>query len=244
MIIKETYIDRVVFQDDSNNITSTFLNAIKHGVHLTRCGIQGLVLQDVDLSYSDFSGCYFLDCIFQDVYMNNTNFTDTRFTNSCFHNCNLRQCKFNKGAIRGSAFINSVLKWSDLEDTEIDNYTDFKSTSIEGAKFPAHFQDRFQICPEGELIVYKKLLEGICKLKIPQEAARVNSISSRKCRASEAIVLELPHGCTIGHSQHNPKFIYEVGKKVVPEFGFSNDWRVTCAGGIHFFLTRKEAEMY
>ena len=79
------------------------------------------------------------------------------------------------------SIINSVLKWADLEDTAIDQYTDFKSTAIEGAKFPAHFQDRFQICPEGELIVYKKLLEGI------------------------------------GRSQQNPKFIYQLGKTVVPE---------------------------
>ena len=42
-------------------------------------------------------------------------------------------------------------------------------------------------------------------------------------------------------SQHDPSFKYQVGKKVVPD-GFDEDRWNECASGIHFYLTRVEAE--
>ncbi len=98
------------------------------------------------------------------------------------------------------------------------------------------------ILPEGDLIVYKKLKEGVAKLLIPSDAKRSNA-SGRKCRAEYAKVLELPDGCDVGHSNHDHKFTYKVGETVRPN-NWCDDWAKECAEGIHFFITKQEAENY
>ena len=95
------------------------------------------------------------------------------------------------------------------------------------------------IVGEGELIVYKKLKYGvICKLKIPAEAKRSNA-TSRKCRAEYAVVLKGE-----GVSEYDETFEYKVGETVRPREPFCKDRWQECASGIHFFLTREEAEEY
>ncbi len=98
------------------------------------------------------------------------------------------------------------------------------------------------ILPEGDLIVYKQLEEGVAKLLIPADAKRSNA-TGRKCRAEYAKVLELPEGVAEGTSKHDSKFKYRVGEIVRPD-SFDPDWKNECAGGIHFFITRDEAEEY
>jgi uncharacterized protein DUF5758/pentapeptide repeat protein len=95
------------------------------------------------------------------------------------------------------------------------------------------------IAGEGELIGYKKLSNNvICKLRIPVDAKRSNA-TDRKCRAEFAIVLEGE-----GSSRHDCTFIYKVGETVRPRESFCEDRWKECASGIHFFLTREEAEDY
>jgi hypothetical protein len=95
------------------------------------------------------------------------------------------------------------------------------------------------IAGEGDLIRYKKLFgDVICRLQIPAEAKRSNA-TGRKCRAEYAIVLEGE-----GVSQFDPNFPYRIGEMVRPTEPFdTNRWN-ECTSGIHFFLTREEAEKY
>jgi len=99
-----------------------------------------------------------------------------------------------------------------------------------------------RILPEGTLIGWKKLRDGvIAKLMIPEYAKRSHAFG-RKCRAEFAEVLEL-HGAEVGYSQHDSTFVYRVGDVVKPDL-WSEDWQEECANGIHFFITRLEAEQY
>lgn len=96
------------------------------------------------------------------------------------------------------------------------------------------------IAGEGSLLVYKKVSNGIAVLQIPAHALRTNA-TGRKCRASEALVMEASPGAV---SLHDPNFKYIKGQIVKPTEPFDtnrwNEW----ASGIHFFLTRQEAEEY
>jgi len=44
-------------------------------------------------------------------------------------------------------------------------------------------------------------------------------------------------------SNHDSKFVYEVGK-TVEVTNFDEDRWNECSTGIHFFITRREAELY
>ena len=93
------------------------------------------------------------------------------------------------------------------------------------------------ITGEGDIIGYKKLANGsICKLQIPAAAKRHNA-TGRKCRAEFAIVLEGE-----GTSQYDKTFTYHVGETVRPREPFDEDRWNECGSGIHFYLTRIEAE--
>lgn len=93
--------------------------------------------------------------------------------------------------------------------------------------------------PEGELIGYKKLANGvIAKLRIPADARR-SCATTRKFRCERAVVLE---GC--GHTMHDEiKTEYEPGVEVFPDSWDDDRWN-ECSHGIHFFLTRAEAEAW
>ena len=98
------------------------------------------------------------------------------------------------------------------------------------------------ICPEGTLIGWKKCKDNIIvKLEIPAEAKRSNA-TGRKCRAEFAKVIEVI-GAEIGISQHDHKTEYKAGEIVRPDKWDDNRWK-ECSSGIHFFITRAEAERY
>ena len=103
-------------------------------------------------------------------------------------------------------------------------------------------------CPEeGAYIGYKKAGGLIVKLEIAEDALR-SSATSRKCRASKALVLSItdadgnPAGDQVC-SDHDKNFVYKVGEIVeVLDFD-TNRWN-ECSAGIHHFITRAEAVKY
>ena len=103
------------------------------------------------------------------------------------------------------------------------------------------------ILPAGELIVWKKLREGyIAKLLIPTKAKRVNAIGYRKCRFEYADVIAIYDGkkrVKIGHSKQYQNFVYEVGKRVIPD-SFDPSPLIECSNGISAFITKQEAIDY
>ena len=101
---------------------------------------------------------------------------------------------------------------------------------------------RTRILPDGDLIGWKKCKGGIIvKLRIPETAKRSHAFG-RKCRAEYADVLEvIGEGKAI--SGHDRKTRYVVGQRVFPD-KFDENWQNECASGIHFFITRLEAENY
>ena len=71
-----------------------------------------------------------------------------------------------------------------------------------------------------------------------------SSLVGRKCRTNKATVVEVFGSTgTAFYSQRDPFFLYRLGEVVeVPDTDFDN--RVECTKGIHFFMTREEAENY
>jgi len=104
-----------------------------------------------------------------------------------------------------------------------------------------------RILPDGDIIGYKKCVDGrILKLLIPKDAKRSHAFG-RKCRAEYAEVLEITKGkrqYKTAISTLEKDFIYKVGETVRPIQPFDENWQEECASGIHFFITKIEAERY
>lgn len=154
------------------------------------------------------------------------------------------------GANLSGAYLSGVnLSGADLSGVNLSGAylrsADLRDASLVGAALP-----RFQLCPQtGTFIAFKKVQgpEGepvILELQIIGE--RTSSLVGRKCRTAEALVLSAGpkyERSQVFTSAHDSKFTYRVGQVVsVPDY--DPDIRIECAKGIHFFITREEAEEY
>jgi hypothetical protein len=116
-----------------------------------------------------------------------------------------------------------------------------RSADLQSADLRSADLDFYQICPEeGGFHAFKKTTLGVCKIYIPADAKRINAIGSRKCRASKIKVIS-GDGCGGQSPTHTKKIIYEKGATYECE-DFCDDARSECAPGIHFFITKQEAE--
>jgi hypothetical protein len=130
----------------------------------------------------------------------------------------------------------AYLGWANL------NGADLREANLGGAYLPD-----FQICPEeGDFVAYKKTAEAIIlKLLIPPKALRTTSLIGRKCRASQVVVLEAINSKEkIFTSIYDKNFKYTVGQTITLTEPFNPDIRLDCTSGIHFFMTKKEAERF
>lgn len=117
-----------------------------------------------------------------------------------------------------------------------------RGADLRGAKNADLVIAQTVILPDGDIIGWKKLQgDVIAKLLIPSDAKH-SSASGRKCRAEFAKVIEVI-GAEFGISKHDGKTKYIAGEIVRPDF-FDDDRWSECAPGIHFFITRIEAENY
>ena len=116
--------------------------------------------------------------------------------------------------------------------------------NLSGAKLPI-----YQLCPEGNLIIYKKASGMIVQLELLKDVKRTSSLVGRKCRAESAIVKAIYNpDRTISKlkevtGNYNSSVLYKVGETVLPD-KYNDDIRVECTNGIHFFITFEEARDY
>ena len=147
--------------------------------------------------------------------------------------------------LEGADLVRSNLRGADLRGADLEG-ADLRGANLEGADLQeANLQEAnlppFQIPQEGSLTVYKKISSGLCRLIIPPEARRTACLVGRKCRAEFAVVEWLENGK--GLSKFGSDAKYELGKKVVPD-KYCDDIRIECSHGIHFLLTKEEAEQW
>ena len=142
--------------------------------------------------------------------------------------------------LSGADLSGANMSWANLSGADLSGA--YHLDKVTGLYLPT-------ICPsDGAFTAWKKCRDGvIAKLLVPETAKR-SSATSRKCRASEAIVLALydKNGNEVDKamSQHDSDFIYHVGDTVKPTERFDENRWEECSSGIHFFVTREEAERY
>ena len=144
--------------------------------------------------------------------------------------------------LRGASLSGANLSGADLSGANLSG-ANLTGADLSGANLicadlsGAKGLEQFCILPAGEIIGYKKLADGtIATLRIPADAKRVNAYGSRKCRAEFAYVVE-----GTGKAKHDGT-LYAPGF-IAPD-KYNDDPRVECSHGIHFFITRQEAEDY
>ena len=152
---------------------------------------------------------------------------------------NLQRANLQGADLRGANLQGVNLQGANLQGANLEG-ANLQRASLQGANLTDTKLPDFQIYPQGVSFVgYKKIQTGVIKLMIPEHAQRTSTLVGRKCRASYVIVLEGPEG----YDKYTGKTFYKVGEEVFPD-QYDGDIRVECTNGIHFFMTKQEAEDY
>lgn len=165
------------------------------------------------------------------------NFKEAELRSSVFDNAHLASTDFDSADLTGACFGNSLTD----DDGHTVNFNNAKGTEVIFA--------RQRIVPSvgTEFIGWKKcyLTSGsktIVKLSIPAEARRSNAFG-RKCRAEFVDVLEIEGGELAITRNFGIRTEYQVGQRVIAD-EWDDNWKCERSNGIHFFLTREEAEVW
>jgi hypothetical protein len=156
----------------------------------------------------------------------------------CLWGADLRGADLRRANLCGANLGLADLAGSNLEGADLSS-ADLRGVNLDGAKLPQ------LITPEkGAFLGYKKVLledstYAVITLRIPADAQRTSALTSRKCRASHVVVVEGE-----GFSPTYEKDLHYVAGKTIYADGFNSDRREECVKGIHFFMTREEAEAY
>ena len=191
--------------------------AVKSGANLSDANLRGANLRDANLRGANLSGANLRDANLSDAYL----------SGAYLSGANLRDANLRDANLRGA----------NLRDANL------RDANLRGAKDAELAIAKTRILPDaGDVIGWKKCRDGvIVKLRIPEDAPRSHAFG-RKCRAKFADVLEVI-GAEVGVSSHDSKFTYRAGERVAAP-NWCEDWTQECAGGVHFWITRLEAEAW
>ena len=196
-----------------------------------------------------FAGTTFEYCVFESCKANNFINRD----GETFINCKFKECDFVGADLSKTNFTNCLAdthtRGFQLVCPEKGEYIGFKKARV-------HVYEKSGKSALSDWVNHRKLkglikeVPVIIELRIPKDAKR-SSATSRKCRASKAEVLSITsidgkkrYKKAVAGWHCAGKFVYEVGKTVVPENGFEENRWIECAPGIHHFITRDEAVAY
>ena len=205
------------------------------GANLNCAYLKGANLSGADLRYADLSGA---------------DLRGAKLRRADLFGADLRDADLSGADLRYASLIGADLGHAKLNCANL-NYSNLLGANLccanlDGAVYNGTVLNP-QCSEEGSFIAWKKLADdAIAKLLIPEDAKR-SSATTRKCRASKAEVLAIydENGAEIneGRSGRKDTFIYRVGETVDPDHWDEDRWN-GCSNGIHFFITRKEAEEY
>ena len=156
---------------------------------------------------------------------------------------NLRRADLRRADLSEADLSGADLSEADLSgaDLSLANLSEADLSKIKHDIYTAFFALQ---CPaEGAYIGWKKCKgDVLVKLLIPEHAKR-SSGTSRKCRASEVVVLNII-GADEAYSKYNSDFVYRKGETVKPVEAFDEDRWNECSSGIHHFISKEEAQQW
>jgi hypothetical protein len=229
-------------------IDADLVGAYLFGAYIIGASLSGADLRKADLRHANISqaklrGAYLsranlLRANFRGADLRGVDFSDANLEGANLEGADLYCANLSGAVLSGANLVGADMSGADLREARL------CWTPIFGAILPD-----FQLCPQGQNFVgYKKLQDGlVATLEIAADVPRTSSLVGRKCRAQSARVLsiEAPDGTLVpdGVSIHDKNFLYRTGE-IVSEPKYDPDIRTECAQGVHFFMTKEEAQKY
>jgi hypothetical protein len=223
------------------------------GANLAGADLTGANLAGANLAGADLAGANLTRADLRWANLTGADLTGADLTGAILTGANLREAILTEADLSRAILTGADLRWANLAEANLAD-ADLRGAilslaNLAGANLAGATLPDFQVVPaEGSFVAYKKLKDGlIATLQIPAKAKRTSSLVGRKCRAefAKVVKIETMDGKKVktGTSMHDGETKYVVGK-VVRADKYDDDIRIECTGGIHFFMTKKEAKEY
>ena len=201
-----------------------------HGADLREAKLSGADLRWADLSEADLSEA---DLEGADLYGAN------------LYGADLREAKLSEAGLRWAVLREADLSEADLSGTDL-RRADLSEADLYGADLTNVNIDYMtngihNIPQDCSLYGYKKV-NGMIVYLIIEEQFKRSCGTTRKCRCSGALVIGIQgQSQSVSNFSYGRRTIYTVGEYVYPDDYDEDRWNA-CSNGIHFFLTKEEAE--
>ncbi len=222
--------------------------AIAHRSLGERISFREVEIWNMDLTGMDLSNMEFELSSFQNTVLDHVNLENSSVENALFDGCSLHGANFTNANLKTASF-----RYCDLRESNIEGANLFGAV-LEYAKLDGIISNEdtkwFRLrCPEtGAFLGYKKCVnDRMVQLLIPADAKRT-SATLPSCRCNKAKVLtiksfDFKENYEEAWSLVDENFVYRRGQWVEVK-DFNEDRWQDSTTGIHFWMTRQEAENY
>ena len=196
------------------------------GAFMYKANLENARMDSADLSYADLSEAFLGHVNLSNADLSMANLSNTRLECSNLNFAKMYGAKIDGANMHGDSLIHTNLYGA------IGSLIEYRKGKI----------------LRDDIIGYKKCADKdgrqdvIVTLKIPRGSI-VFSINGKKCRTNRAIVLDITGADRAYSLSREHTASYYVGDEI-NIYNFNCQYNLECAEGIHFFMTREEAEGY
>ena len=228
------------YEKENNTIKDTLIEAVKRGAYLRGAYLRGADLRGAYLRGADLRGADLRDAYLRGAYLRGA------YLGGAY----LRGAYLGGADLGGADLRGAYLRDADLGGADLGG-ADLGGAYLGGADLGGAKEIPYipMACPsDGAFIGWKKVLNHLIMLEIPNDAKRC-SATSQKCRCDKARVLGITNLNTnesiseIENTSYYPTVTYVVGEMVYPD-SFDEDRWNECSHGIHFFINKQDAIDY
>ena len=209
---------------DANLTYANLRYADLRSANLRGANLRGANLEDADLKGADLRGANLSGVDLEDADLRGANLRDANLRDAILEGVNLRYADLRGANLRDAILGDAILSYADLRGAK-GNLIEYRNGKI----------------LTEDIIGYKKCQNEIIVTLLIPRGAIMFSINGKKCRTNRAKVIAID-GVDRAYSEYNGMSYY-VGDEF-NIYNFNCQYNVECGEGIHFFMTRKEAERY
>ena len=229
--------------------------------NLSEADLHGADLSEADLYQANLSGATLREADLYQANLSRATLREADLRRADLNGADLRHADLRRADLSGATLGGATLRDADLRRANLNGadlrHADLSGADLRGADLSGAYLDFADIYTadfdkkdeirKGIVLTkpikgYKKTAEGVVITAEIPASAIVFSINGSKCRTNMATILDM-EGHRVLHSQHDPKFTYKLGKKIIIP-NFDTRYNAECGSGFHFFKTKKEAKDY
>ena len=238
-------LGKTMEKEELNRILDLHSKWLKNSAEGVRADLSHADLSHADLSHAKLSHAKlsYADLFYADLSradLSHADLSGAKLSHAKLSCADLFYADLSHADLSHAKLSHAKLSYADLSGAKL-YHANLSCANLSAATLPD-----YQICPEyGAFDAWKAVTtkagkRAIIKVRIPARAKRTSCLTARKCRAEFVKVLE---GEGYSPLKSTQRLHYKPGK-IVKADSFDDDIRVECSHGIHFFITKKEAEQF